>query len=225
MKPILIIATTAILSGCAATSSEKDKALIEQYPNCVDRTIIFKNEKIDPNCVIHSKLKAQVQLRKEEEYQRSIERDLERSKQNAERKKWKIAQKKKEALENEKIAKFDSSPGLTYDNFIRKVFETPDNTGWVSDLKVRYGKNAPFVPVVKQQIGPNKYIVQSMLARDNPYMKDIGYKNRLLLINSADTLIVGMPVDKPHTLRYDGITTTNTVMGAPMQVIVVTLLK
>jgi len=225
MKSVYIITTTIILSGCAATSSEKDKALIKQYPNCVDHSVIFNNEKIEPNCVARSKLKAQIQLRKEKEHQRSLERDLVQNKQNAERKKWLIAQKEKVALENEEIAKFDSSPGLTYDNFIRKVFENPDNTGWASALKVRYGKNAPFIPVIKQQIGANKYIVQSMLARDNPYMKDIGYKNRLLLINSTNTLIVGMPLDKPHTLRYDGISTTNTVMGATVQVITATLLK
>ena len=64
-----------------------------------------------------------------------------------------------------------------------------------------------------------------MFARDYPHEVFPGHDGRLLLVSSLSTLIVGMPINQPHTLRYGGVTTTNTVMGAPIQVIAVTLTK
>lgn len=221
-----------ILSGCAINPSANDRALMEQYPNCINRENFFWLKQPDNNCIVMVRLKEQAQIKQANTNQRNIERDLELRKQRIKHDKWKAKQRKQKAesrkqkaIEDQEIVKFNSLPGLTYDDFIDKVIKNPDNIGWSSKVKTRYGNNPPFMPVVKQQVGVNSYIVQSMFARDNPYKVFPDHKGRLLLVNSLSTLMEGIPIDQPHMLRYDGVTTTNTVMGAPKQVIAVTLTK
>jgi hypothetical protein len=222
MKIAMLLLVMITLNGCAVKPLDKDK--IEQYPNCV-REGLFKKS-LDDNCVVRTEIKEKEQnvIR-----DRNARIEQQRNKERAENAKWEAEweaeRKNNEALEAKEIAKFKSLPGLTYDEFITKVIGNPDNIGWISKVKTRYGRNAPFIPTVKQQIGPNKYIVQSMFYRDNPNKFYPGHKGRLLLVNSRSTLIVDMPIDQPHTLRYEGVTTTNTVMGSPIQVIAVTLIK
>lgn len=213
------------LSGCAMELSASDKTLMEQYPNCVNRENFLRVKQPDNNCIAIVKLKEQAQAREAEILRRNVEKDLVLKKQMAERDKWEEANRKQEIIEAEEIAKFNSLPGLTYDDFIAKVIENPDDIGWSTKVKTRYGKKPPFMPVVKQQIGINSYIVQSMFARDDPHRVFTDHQGQLLLVNSIYTLIEGMPINFPHTLRYDGITTVNTVLGAPKQVIAVILTK
>jgi hypothetical protein len=225
MKISILLCSIITLSGCTMTPSLNDQTLLKKYPNCTNRENFFKVKQPDNNCIVMVKLKEEALVREAKTHQRKIQMDLELKRSRAERDNWSAEQKKQETFEAQKIATFNSLPGLTYDEFIAKVFDNPDDIGWSSKVKTRFGKNAPFMPVVEQQVGANIYIVKSMSARDNPNKALLGYRGRLLLVNSSSTLIEGMPIDQSHELRYDGITTAKTVMGAPKQVIAVTLTK
>lgn len=179
MKNAILFWSVISLSGCAINPSANDKTLMEQYPNCTNRENFFRVKQPDNNCIVMVRLKEQAQIRQAKTHQRNVERDLELRKQRAERDQWEAEQRKQKTIEAQEIANFNSLPGLTYDDFIDKVIENPDDIGWSSKVKTRYGKSPPFMPVVKQQIGTNSYIVQSMFARDDPYKVFPDHKGRL----------------------------------------------
>jgi hypothetical protein len=225
MKTAILLWSMIILSSCAVNPSVNDKTLMEQYPNCINRENFFRMKQPENNCIVMVRLKKQAQVKQTKTHQRNVERDMQLRKQRTERDKWEAEKKKQKTIEALEIVKFNSLLGLTYDDFITKVIENPDDIGWSSKVKTRYGKNPPFMPVVKQQVGTNYYIVQSMFARDDPNQVFLNHKGRLLLVNSLSTLIKGIPINRPHILRYDGVTTISTVIGVPQQVIAVTLTK
>lgn len=222
MNRITVLCLALSISSCAFNPSPKDQALMEKYPDCTNRENFLMLKQPDNNCIVTAKLNENLERKEAIEFN---QREVRRQKEIEEQKKLTAERKKLNAIDHKKNERFNSLPGITYDDFISRVIEKPDDIGWSTTVKTRYGMNAPFIPVVKQQTGENSYIIQSMLARDNPNKKIPGSKGHLLLAKSASTLIVGYPIDKPHTLRYQGITTVKTVLGAPIQVISVTLIE